>query len=139
MARPRAIDTDQAAEIRRIYTAKSGYSAGMRVLAQRFGVSIAVIHRVLTGEHPSAAGLPNVSAQRRTLTVDWSRPALPSTQAKVRHLGPATAAVIAASPKRRPCPQCGAGPDEPCIQVRFTQYPKPIASFHRSRRVPVTP
>lgn len=132
---------EQAMEIRRAYETKGYGGAGMEVLAQRYGVSLTTIHRILQGTHPLVRGVPNISGQRKSLEVEkstWpgSENVPPRTTPKV---GPAAfkpaKELTRAQAIARRCPVCGARPRESCVNPRAT-YPLPMKTVHQERRTP---
>lgn len=137
---------EQALQIRERYSNgdRGLYSAGMTTLAAQYGVSRPVIHRVLTGEHPAAQGLPNIAGRRGNAygksaaggLVPSSSVSPPSERLK-RHI-PRTMSTKAER-KLQPCPQCHARPGEPCWS-RGTIL-RALSNFHPARKVPapVTP
>lgn len=129
---------EQALEIRRAYTATGPTGAGMLVLAQRYGVSVTMVHKILSGKHVLAEGLPSVSGRRRSLKGDvgWGPGSSRLHARSLRDAGlSSTGARLAREARKRvPCPRCGAKPGEACTNPRVGSYAKPLQKLHRERR-----
>jgi hypothetical protein len=129
---------EQALEIRRTYEQKGYGGAGMKVLAMRYGVSEATIHRILAGTHPLVKGVPNISGQRASLEFQkstWGEHGPPPPPAPSRIPSRVTGELTRAQAIARPCPTCGARPRESCTRVGGT-YPYPMKTVHQERRTP---
>lgn len=127
----------QVTEIRQRYLSRGHDGAGLEMLAQRYGVSVATVHRVLTGEHPVAQGLPNISGQRgHGVHGGWGNKDYQPVSAPTRRLiglGESQAEKQARNPIRFECPRCGAKPNYPCTNPRSTVYVKALTRPHRER------
>lgn len=131
------ITPEQAVAIRETYLNKGHGGAGTTSLAQRYGVSAALIHRVLTGEHPAAKGLPDIGGQRggMRLARTWNDG---DTNLRVKSLGTRQTALPAKAERRKsacPEPGCGAWAHEPCWSRNRT-YPVPMKELHAGRGLP---
>jgi hypothetical protein len=127
---------EQAMEIRRTYERKGYGSAGARVLAGRYGVSVAVVYRILSGEHPLVKGAPNISARRGSITMNPTRAAGRDLAAPPKPFGTRVPGELSrAQAIARPCPVCNAKPRESCVNPRAT-YPYPMKTVHPERRTP---
>lgn len=129
---------EQALAIRRSYETKGPGGQGMRALAARYGVSMSMIHDILTGIHPLVRGTPNISGNRGRLLGGHSD--------AVRELTPRQRSVtdrpthkpleqIEREARRRACPVCGARNGEYCTTTRpGAAYARDMKHVHPERR-----
>lgn len=131
------LTVEQALQIRQAYVAADHTGAGMLVLAQRYGVSVTMIHYILTGRHPLTRGLPNVSGQRRGLkgNAGWGPGSNRITPSNLKDAGLSRSVRLTPEMRRKaPCPRCEARPGQACTNPRVGSYPRPMKGLHAERR-----